>query len=255
LFTLFGNGFSKCIFAAKKSMIQYEMKMRTSAIILAGGAGTRLKSEISKQFINICGKTVMEHTIDVFEHHAQIDEIALVINLQNITEMEEIVQKNGYRKVKKIVQGGAERQDSAWAAIQTYNELPNANLLIHDAVRPLIDPDMISEVIHRLENYNAVTVAIPTTDTIYEVENDHIHQIPKRKKFMRAQTPQAFKQHMIQKAYQLAFENKDFAATDDCCVVAKYFPNEPIFVVKGSERNIKVTHKEDLYLLEQLLSS
>jgi 2-C-methyl-D-erythritol 4-phosphate cytidylyltransferase len=223
------------------------------AIILAGGSGVRLETETPKQFVKICNKTIMEHTLDVFEQHPQIDEIAVVMNAQFIGETEKIVQIGDYKKVKKILQGGAERQNSAWAAIHACNEHPSANLLIHDAVRPLIDAEIISEVICKLETYNAVTVAIPTTDTIYQVENSHIQQISNRKNLMRAQTPQAFKQHVIQKAYQLAFAHKDFTATDDCGIVAKFLPNEPIFVVKGNERNLKVTHREDLYVLEQLL--
>ena len=70
---------------------------------------------------------------------------------------------------------------------------------------------------------------------------------------MRAQTPQAFKQHIIHKAYQAAFQQSDFSATDDCGVVAKFLPHEPIFVVQGTPRNLKITHKEDLSVLEELL--
>jgi 2-C-methyl-D-erythritol 4-phosphate cytidylyltransferase len=226
----------------------------TTSLILSAGFGTRLETEIPKQFIKVCRKTVIEHTLDVFEQHPQIDEIAVVINEKYINEIEKIVEAGGYKKVKKILQGGAERHDSAWAAINAYKEKPDANLLIHDAARPLIDKETITEVIRQLDNYNAVTVAIPTTDTVYQVEDNQIQQIPNRKSLMRAQTPQAFKQHIIYKAYQKALQDKDFTATDDCGVVAKFLPNEPIYVVKGNERNLKITHKEDLYILEQLLN-
>jgi 2-C-methyl-D-erythritol 4-phosphate cytidylyltransferase len=90
------------------------------------------------------------------------------------------------------------------------------------------------------------------------VENNFIQQIPDRKRIMRAQTQQAFKQHIIQKAYQSALENKNlenrnFVFTDDCGVVVKYLPHESVFVVQGSEKNLKITHKEDLYLLEKII--
>jgi len=225
------------------------------ALLLAAGVGSRLELKTPKQFIIVGNKTIIEHTLDVFEQHPLIDEIAVVINRHFIDIMETIVKKGSYHKVKKILPGGAERYDSAWAAINACQKHPDANLLIHDAVRPMIDAEIITDVVRKLENYNAVTVAIPTTDTIYQVENNHIQQIPNRKLLMRAQTPQAFKQHIIQKAYQLAFENKDFTATDDCGVVAKYFPNEPIFVVTGNERNLKITHKEDILVLKALLCS
>jgi 2-C-methyl-D-erythritol 4-phosphate cytidylyltransferase len=169
--------------------------------------------------------------------------------------METIVQIAGYQKVKKILTGGAERHDSCRTAIEAYNNYPDANLLIHDAVRPMIDPQIITDVIAALEKYNAATVAIPATDTIYQVETNHIQQIPDRKKLMRAQTPQAFKQKIVQKAYHKAFQNKDFTATDDCGFVAKYLPEEPIFVVLGSENNLKITHIQDVFLFEQMLQN
>lgn len=222
------------------------------AIILAGGSGARLRTETPKQWIKVCGKTIIEYSLNVFEQHPFIDEIAVVIHKEYITEMKSIVLDGGYKKVRKIIAGGKERFDSSWAAIKTYQNYPDANLLIHDAARPMIDSKIISEVIEALEKYNAVTVAIPTTDTIYQVENNLIQQIPNRKLFMRAQTPQAFKQHTLQEAYQSAVENKDFECTDDCSVIVKYLPTEPVFVVSGSERNLKITHKEDLYLLEKM---
>ncbi|MCL2246211.1 MAG: 2-C-methyl-D-erythritol 4-phosphate cytidylyltransferase [Lentimicrobiaceae bacterium] len=223
------------------------------ALILAGGSGARIATEIPKQFIEICGKTILEHTLDVFERHSLIDEIAIVINAQHSTEIEKILQNDNFKKVKKIASGGAERYDSSWAAIKAYQTYPDANLIIHDAVRPMIDAEIITKVITALEKYNAVSVAIPTTDTIYYVEDNHIQQIPDRKKMMQAQTPQAFKQHLIFKAYQAAFCQKDFSATDDCGIVAKFLPNEPIFVVTGSTRNLKITHREDLCVLSELL--
>jgi len=220
------------------------------AIILAGGTGVRLGTESPKQFLKVCEKTIIEHTLDVFEQHPFIDEIAIVINKHYQAEMETIILNGGYEKVQKIITGGKERHDSSWAAIKAYQEYSEANLLIHDAVRPMIDTMTISEVICALEKYNAVTVAIPVIDTIYQVEHNLIQEIPNRKKMMRAQTPQAFKQRILQEAYQYAFQDKDFTATDDCSVVAKYVSHEPIFVVMGTESNLKITHKEDIYLLE-----
>jgi 2-C-methyl-D-erythritol 4-phosphate cytidylyltransferase len=221
------------------------------AIILAGGAGVRLGTETPKQFLKVGGKTIIEYSLDIFEQHPFIDEVAIVIHQQYMAEMETMVVSGRYEKVQKIIAGGKERHDSSWAAIKTYRDYPNANLLIHDAARPMIDAKTISEVIDALGKYNAVTVAISATDTIYQVEDSFIQQIPDRNLLMRAQTPQAFKQHILQKAYQSALENEDFIPTDDCGVVTKYLPNEPVFVVPGSEKNLKITHKEDLYLLEK----
>jgi 2-C-methyl-D-erythritol 4-phosphate cytidylyltransferase len=221
------------------------------AIILAGGTGARLNTKTPKQFIKDCGKTIIEYSLEVFEQHPLIDEIAMVIHEKYIAEMENIISNGGYKKVQKIIAGGKERFDSSWAAIKTYRDCPDANLLIHDAARPMIDAKVINEVLDALLKYNAVAVAIPSTDTIYQVENNHIQQISDRKLLMRAQTPQAFKQHIIQSAYQSAINNKDFGCTDDCGVVKKYLSKEPVFVVLGSEKNLKITFMEDIFLLEK----
>jgi len=223
------------------------------AIILAGGTGSRLQTETPKQFLKLFGKTIIEYTLGVFEQHPRIDEIAIVVNTLYRTEVGAAVQNGGFKKIKKIIAGGTERYDSSWAAIQAYQDYPEANLLIHDAVRPMIDAKTIDGVIDALEKYNAVTVAIPVTDTIYRVEDGLVQQIPDRKCLMRAQTPQAFKQHILQKAYQCAFQDENFRTTDDCGVVAKYVPDEPVFVVTGAESNLKITHKKDVYLLEKMI--
>lgn len=225
------------------------------AVLLAGGTGARLGAEIPKQFLKVHGKTIIEHTLNVFEFHAQIDEIAIVIHPQYVEDMSQIVQMGGYQKVKKILLGGAERHHSSWVAINACKEHPEANLIIHDAVRPLIDAETISKVIGALAHYNAVTVAIPATDTMYQVENNLIQHIPKRDHLMRAQTPQAFKQHILQTAYQKFFENENFRATDDCGIVAKYMPKEPVFVVLGSENNLKITHIQDIVIFENLFQN
>jgi len=220
------------------------------AIILAGGSGTRIKSEIPKQFLKINGKRIIEYSLQVFEQHPFIDEIAVVIPVFYIKETKSIVAHKGYKKVQKVIAGGMERYHSCWEAIQMYENYPQANVLIHDAARPWVDANTISEVLDALNTYNAVSVAIPATDTIYYMDNHFIQQIPNRKYTMRAQTPQGFKQYLLQNAYKQAIQEKTLEATDDCGVVLKYFPNEPIFVVQGSERNIKITHQEDILLFK-----
>jgi 2-C-methyl-D-erythritol 4-phosphate cytidylyltransferase len=226
------------------------------AIILAAGTGSRMKNNISKQFIEIEGKTVLEHTVDVFEKNTQINEIALVLRESAISDFERFIIKNSWKKVKKILKGGVERYDSALSAIRAYQEFPDYNLIFHDVVRPLVSHRIIDDVAKALEKYHAVTVAIPTTDTIYQVDENQnfVKQIPDRTFLYRAQTPQAFKAKTIQKAYKIALEDPDFQSTDDCSVVAKYLPNEKIYVVRGEAQNMKLTYEEDIYLLKTLFS-
>lgn len=220
------------------------------AVILAGGVGSRLEMSVPKQFFKVAGKMVIEHTVDVFERNSNIDEIVIVSNPFYISEVENIVIKNGWKKVRKILKGGKERYDSSLAAIRAYSD-PQLNLIFHDAVRPLVSDRIIGDVIQALDNYNAIDVALPSADTIIQVEGDFIENIPDRSKLRRGQTPQAFRLKTIREAYTLAMQDPQFKATDDCGVVKKYLPQEKIFVVKGEESNMKLTYKEDTYLLDK----
>lgn len=223
---------------------------RNIAVILAGGVGTRLGLSTPKQFFKVAGKMVVEHTIDAFERNANIDEIAIVSNPMFISEFEDIVLRNGWKKVKKILKGGKERYDSSLSAINAYAS-EDVNIIFHDAVRPLVSQRIINEVAEALLHHHAIDVAIPATDTIIEVEGDFIHHIPERSRLKRGQTPQAFDLATIRKAYDIALKDPQFVVTDDCGVVKKYLPDEPIFVVNGEETNMKLTYKEDTYIMDK----
>ena len=224
--------------------------MKNIAIILAGGTGQRLGDSIPKQFLKVAGKKVIEHTLDVFQNHPQIDEIAVVSNPNFLNEIENIAIKNNYTKLKKILQGGKERYHSSLSAINAYDGDKEINLIFHDAVRPLVNDRIISDCIAALDKYKAVDVAIKTTDTIIKVnEDEYITGIPARDYLRNGQTPQAFKLSTIKQAYKLALCDPDFKTTDDCGVVYKYMPNELVYVVKGEQFNMKLTYKEDLFLL------
>ena len=203
------------------------------AVILAGGVGRRLNNGYPKQFYKVAGKTVIEHTVEVFERNERIDEIAIVINPAYITTIEEIVLKNTWRKVKKILKGGGERYDSSMMAIAAYADMEEANLIFHDAVRPLVTNRIIDEVVLALKEWNVVNVVIPAVDTKVCLEGDFVCDVPDRSKLGRVQTHQGFKLKTIHEAYRRALQDPAFKATDDCGVVLKYMPEEKIFVVKG----------------------
>lgn len=222
------------------------------AVILAGGVGNRLDKSHPKQFFKVAGKTVIEHTVNVFEKSRMIDEIAIVINPNYQVTIEDLVLSNRWKKVRKILKGGAERYHSSLAAVKAYAGAGNINLIFHDAVRPLISDRIIDDTVAALEKYNAVDVAIPAVDTIISTKGDFIDAIPERSKLRRGQTPQGFKLDTIRKAYELALQDPSFKSTDDCGVVLKYLPDEKIYVVKGEEVNMKLTYKEDSYLLDKL---
>lgn len=222
------------------------------AVILAGGSGSRLGGSTPKQFLKVAGKSVIEHTIDVFERCTYIDEICIVSKSDYIHLVEQIVVDNEYHKVRKILSGGMERYQSSLAAINAY---PNdeVNLLFHDAVRPLVNERIISDCVAALSKYNAVDVAIKTTDTIISVDsNNCIDSIPNRAVLRNGQTPQCFRLGTIRRAYEIALQDPDFKTTDDCGVVRKYLPEESVYVVDGDVSNMKLTYLEDLFLLDKL---
>ena len=224
---------------------------RNIAIILAGGVGSRLGMSTPKQFFKVAGKMVVEHTIDVFERNQHIDEIAIVSNPALVADFENIVLRNKWRKVKKILKGGAERYYSSLSAITAYQN-EDANLIFHDAVRPLVSQRIIDDVVKALDTHCAVNVAVPSADTIIEVDGDFITNIPDRSRLRRGQTPQAFDRQLIAEAYEKALMDPNFRTTDDCGVVRTYMPEEPIFVVRGEESNMKLTYREDTYMMDKL---
>ncbi len=223
------------------------------AIILAGGIGSRMGLDMPKQFFKVAGKMVIEHTIEAFERNPHIAEAAIVSNPAHVTDIENIVQRNGWTKVKQILKGGKERYDSSLAAIRAYSGR-DINLIFHDAVRPLVSQRIINDVCYALQEHEIVNVTLPAVDTIIEVEDGRMVATPDRSRLHCVQTPQGFRLNAIELAYDRALKDPSFRATDDCGVAFRYLPEVPIHLVSGEEINVKMTYKEDIPVLEKLLS-
>jgi len=228
--------------------------MKTIAIILAGGSGKRLGADIPKQFLKVNDKMIIEYTIEVFQQHEEVDEIAIVCHEDYTAFMKKTVSEKGYDKVSKVLNGGEKRFHSSVTAIRAFNDDQPKKILFHDAVRPLVSASIISDCIAKLDHYKAVGAGIETTDTIWSVRYGNIVSIPDRRTIYRAQTPQGFDFFTIQKAYNIALQDEKMPITDDCGVVMHYLFDEKIATVKGSENNIKITHKDDLILFENILN-
>jgi ribitol-5-phosphate 2-dehydrogenase (NADP+) / D-ribitol-5-phosphate cytidylyltransferase len=226
-------------------------ELPTVAVILAGGTGSRLGMSSPKQLLKVAGKPILEHTIAVFEECAVIDKIIVLMAPGWLPEAVDIVRKAGFRKVSTVLSGGATRNETTMIALDWVGDL-DCNLLFHDAVRPLLGQRIIRDCVEALTTYEAVDVAIPSADTIIEVNDGIISSVPPRETLRRGQTPQAFRASTIRSAYELAANDPDFSATDDCSVVLRYRPDVPIYVVDGSQRNIKVTYPIDVFLADQL---
>jgi 2-C-methyl-D-erythritol 4-phosphate cytidylyltransferase len=208
-----------------------------------------------KQLVRIAGKPIIEHTIGAFERHPLVDDILVVMSPGFGSELERVIAAAGFTKVRAVIEGGVTRNASTARALDAIGEAigdGEARVLVHDAVRPFVDARIISDCLAALDHYSAVDVAIPSTDTVIEVEGDQIVGIPDRSRLRRGQTPQAFRLSTLRRAYRLAAQDSKFQATDDCGVVLQYLPDVPIKVVEGTETNMKVTHALDLFLADKL---
>ena len=226
-------------------------RLRTVGVVLAGGIGTRLGLAVPKQLLKIAGKPIIEHTLAVFEASAEIDEVIVLMTAGYTDDVKAIVESRGFRKVTAVVEGGSTRNDSTRRALEVLGT-DECNVLFHDAVRPLLTQRIIRECVNALRRYEAVDVVIPSADTIVVVDDDTITDIPDRVRLRRGQTPQGFRLSVIRRAYELAWQDPNFAATDDCSVVLRYLPEVAIHVVEGSEHNMKVTAPVDLFIADKL---
>ncbi len=228
--------------------------MRNIAVILAGGVGRRVGATVPKQFLELCGKTVIDYSLATFNSHAEIDEIAIVTHAESYDRVADIVNNGGYSKVRRLLIGGAERYESSLAAVKAYQSAP-CHLLLHDAARPLVSPRIITESVAALASHDAVAVVLPAKDTIYEVDDaHHLCRIPRREHLYHAQTPQSFLSTTIARAYALALSDASFTPTDDLSVVHRYCPSATIAIVIGDEENLKLTTPADISLIENILS-
>ena len=209
--------------------------MKNTAIILASGTGERSGLNRPKQFFEVGGKTLLEHSISAFEK-AAVDEIIIVSHPDFTERTKELA------GVHKVVTGGTTRQESSYNGVLASS---SDNVLIHDAVRAFITPEIISKCIEGLKVHDAVCTAIETSDTILEVATDgRIINVPKRQTLRCAQTPQCFKRELIKHAHELALSQNQ-TVTDDCGLILANNLAE-IYVIQGSTKNRKITYPEDL---------
>ncbi|HEX4092447.1 MAG TPA: 2-C-methyl-D-erythritol 4-phosphate cytidylyltransferase [Trebonia sp.] len=225
---------------------------RMVAVVLGGGVGTRFGAALPKQLLTLGGKTLVEHCVAAFAEAPGIDETVLVMPPDYHEEARRIV--GG--QVGAVIGGGVTRSDSvrnALAYIAARYPAAQTGVLFHDAARPLVTQQIIADCAAALEKHDAIGTAVPASDTILVVADGVIASVPSRETLYRAQTPQGFRLETIARAHALAAADPDFTPTDDCGVVLRYLPDVPVHIVRGSERNIKVTYPSDLPVAEALL--
>lgn len=232
-----------------------------TAVVLAGGTGERMGLNLPKQLLKVAGRTILEHTVAALAAAPEVDEILVMMTPAHLHAAEAIARRAGLGKVVAVLPGGSTRNRSTELAIEAVTARLGPDrerlLLIHDAVRPLLSPRVVTDCVAALGRYHAVDVAIPSADTVVVTrthgdEGEFITEIPERSRLRRGQTPQGFRLSTLRSAYRLAALDPNFQATDDCSVVLRYLPEVPIAVVRGDEHNMKVTHPLDVYLVDKL---
>lgn len=220
---------------------------RASAVIVAAGNGTRMKTEKSKQLIEINDIPVIAHTLMSFERSDLIDEIVIVTRESDILIMSDIAKEFGISKVTNIVIGGATRTDSVKNGI---NAAKNNYVAIHDGARPCIKTEHIDKTVKKAMETGAAALGCPVTDTLKKVgENGIITDTVSREGLWAIQTPQVFEKELILKAYA---EGNTDGATDDCMLLESI--GVKVTMVEGDRSNIKVTVQEDVELVSSILA-
>ena len=225
--------------------------MLNIAAILSGGTGTRAEAGIPKQFVDLGGKPMILHTIDVFEECPDIDQIIVVSHPDHIGKLEAMRCEGGYRKWSQTIAGGAERYLSSYEAVKACAGL-DGNLFIHDAARPFVTTELIGRVAEALRTAEGAAPAINPSDTLVEAADNVIKCVPERKKFRMVQTPQAFRLSLLRRAFDEAIKDSNICVTDDCGLVLTYFPATKIQLVEGDIFNKKLTYHSDIELFNKL---
>ncbi|MCF7741348.1 MAG: 2-C-methyl-D-erythritol 4-phosphate cytidylyltransferase [Candidatus Marinimicrobia bacterium] len=221
-----------------------------SAIIVAAGRGNRMKARLPKQFLKLDNYTILQHTLTHFGKHPDIDQIILVVAGEYIEsrELQNSIPKNFKGRNFVICQGGDSRQESVENGLDKLSQ-DSQIVIVHDGVRPFISQKIITENIKIAREKGAALTAIPSTDTLKEVQNNEIVTTLDRSRIWKAQTPQTFQKNIIQTAFRKAKQN-DFQGTDEASLVEKI---HPVHIVQGSKYNFKITHREDLLMARAYL--
>lgn len=225
---------------------------KITAIVLAAGSGSRMKSKTKKQFMEIKGKPVIWYSLFEFEK-SRVDEIILVTGKEDIDYCKkEIVEKYNLKKIKNVVAGGSERYESVYNGLK---EVTGNIVLIHDGARPLINNEIIERSIEGTIKSDACVVGVLVKDTIKRADKEgYIIDTPNRSELWITQTPQSFKTDLVKMAYKKMKEelekgNTTLNITDDAMVVEEFTTNQVRFV-QGDYKNIKVTTPEDIDIAE-----
>ncbi|MGD6874448.1 2-C-methyl-D-erythritol 4-phosphate cytidylyltransferase [Sutcliffiella horikoshii] len=223
--------------------------MNYQVIVLAAGQGKRMKAGKNKQFIELEGKPVIIHTLSVFEADPWCIEIKLVINEKEKDIFKELLHQYPVQKIKEMVIGGEERQDSVYNGLTS---LQSAEIvLVHDGARPFISQEVIHHLVKKAAKEGAAIVGVPVKDTIKRVSKAGVvEQTVERSSLWSIQTPQAFRYAILKEAHDKA-KAENYLGTDEASLVERI--HVPVHIVEGEYENFKLTTPEDIILAKAFL--
>jgi len=235
--------------------------MNSTAIIAASGIGKRMQLDEgkSKQMLEIGGFPVIYHTLKAFQTAASITHFYIATKEESRTLLEEMAAASGFSKLKAIVEGGKERQDSVNNCIKAIEQerrltgiVPDT-ILVHDGARPLITPEEIDEISHLSMLYGACVPATKPKDTIKYIGDTQgfFGETLDRSRLLQVQTPQGFRSPLLIQAHEQA-ELEGWYATDDAALVERFFPEQLIRIFETGYHNIKITTPEDIPVAEAI---
>lgn len=229
-------------------------RMRTHALLLAGGAGDRFGAEIPKQFIRLAGEPILARSARAVAA-AGVDRIVVVAHPDWVAETERILAGADLSLPVSIVAGGTTRNESTRNGLAALGADPDDIVVVHDAVRPLVPVEVVRRSIEPIASgrVDATDTVIPSADTLVIVEGDRVVEIPDRSRYRRGQTPQTFRADVLLRAYEAAAAAGDLSATDDCSLVLRYVPGVRLEAVDGDEVNLKITTRIDMVMADRML--
>ncbi|MNI09563.1 2-C-methyl-D-erythritol 4-phosphate cytidylyltransferase [compost metagenome] len=212
-------------------------------VVVAAGKGSRMQTAESKQYLLLGSKPILLHTLELFQNIAEVDEIVLVVGESDLDRCQSYTSQYKLTKVKHVLAGGAERQDSVRRGLEALSSAIEW-VLVHDGVRPFVSQKQVLACWHQAMNNDAAVLAVPVKDTIKIVNQaGQIQSTPDRRSLWAIQTPQAFRLALLREAHDKAAEDH-YTGTDDAMLVERM--GVVVQVVEGDYYNIKITTPEDL---------
>lgn len=232
--------------------------MKNIALIIAGGSGKRMGLDIPKQFVDVNGKPVLVYTLESFQNHPMIDSIEVVCIEGWEDVLSRYAKRYGITKLENVCLGGSTGQESIRNGVYNLEGIShdNDNIIIHDGVRPMIDSQIITDVIVKCNKYGNGVSSMPYNEQIFLIDDDTSTSkyIP-RETLRRVVTPQAYKYRKLKWAYKMAFENNIGISGSSYTNTMMVELGEKLYFAAGSDKNIKLTTPDNLAIFKAMLDA